>query len=177
METSTPDSGAAVPRLASRPKAAAHDGVMGRRQLLRAGVGSLIALGAHHAFAADPTPDEALVEAARKEGTLTIYTPSEIGMMVNWCASFTQSYGVQAKVVRGPGYPMFDRWLNEERVGRHFADVIQTSDPTLLDNASTHGFVATYKPAADPAIYPHMKRSGVWYALHVVLLQLLEVGR
>ena len=167
METLTPDSGAAASRLASRPQAVPHDGVIGRRQLLRAGIGSLITIGVPHAFAADPAPDEALVAAARKEGTLTIYTPSEIDMMVNWCASFTRSYGVQVKAVRGPGYPMFDRWLNEERVGRHFADVIQTSDSTLLDSAPTQGFIATYKPAADPAIYPHMKRSGVWYALHV----------
>ena len=152
METLTPDSGAAASRLASRPQAVPHDGVIGRRQLLRAGIGSLITIGVPHAFAADPAPDEALVAAARKEGTLTIYTPSEIDMMVNWCASFTRSYGVQVKAVRGPGYPMFDRWLNEERVGRHFADVIQTSDSALLDSAPTQGFIATYKPAADPAI-------------------------
>jgi ABC-type Fe3+ transport system substrate-binding protein len=74
---------------------------------------------------------------------------------------------VQVKAVRGPGYPMFDRWLNEERVGRHFADVIQTSDPTLFDSPAAKGFLATYKPSADPAIYPQMKRSGTWYGLHV----------
>ena len=167
MEHATPNSGAAVSRLASWLGSVPANAGIGRRQVLRAGIGSLVALGVSRAFAADPAPDAALVAAARKEGTLTVYTPSEIDMMVNWCASFTQTYGVQVKAVRGPGYPMFDRWLNEERVGRHFADVIQTSDPTLFDSPAAKGFLATYKPAADPAIYPQMKRSGTWYGLHV----------
>jgi ABC-type Fe3+ transport system substrate-binding protein len=153
MERSTPEVGTANTRS------------LGRRQLLRAGAGALAALGAARAFADEPAPDPALIAAARQEGTLTIYTPSEIGMMVNWCASFTQAYGVQVKAVRGPGYPMFDRWLNEERVGRHFADIMQSSDPTLLDSAFKLGFLANYKPAADAAVFPTMKRSGVWYAL------------
>ncbi len=153
MERSTHEVGPAKPRLP------------GRRQILRAGAGALVTLGAGHAFADEPAPDPALIAATRQEGTLTIYTPSEIGMMVNWCASFTQAYGVQVKAVRGPGYPMFDRWLNEERVGRHFADIMQSSDPTLLDSAFKQGYLANYTPGADAAVFPAMKRSGVWYAL------------
>jgi iron(III) transport system substrate-binding protein len=136
-----------------------------RRRLLQIGATSLLTLGAFHAKAADAPPSSALVSAARKEGTLTLYTSSEMAMTQKWCGQFTDTYGVSVKVVRGPGYPIFDRWLNEERVGRHFADVMQLSDPTLLDMAFKQGFIATYKPVADSAIYPEMQSSGVWYAL------------
>ena len=140
---------------------------LGRRRLLRAGLGSLVALGAWRAFAADAPPSDALIAAARAEGTLTFYTPAEIDMVANWSAVFTRLYGVQVKTMRGPSYPMFDRWLNEERVGRHFSDVVQISDPTLLNTAFEQGFIARYTPAADAMIYPDMKRSGVWYAARV----------
>jgi len=143
-----------------------------RRGLLRAGLGSLVTLATGRAFAAggqavDAPPSDALIAAARKEATLTLYTAAEIDLVATWTAAFTREYGVQVKAVRGPSYPMFDRWLNEERVGRHFADVVEISDPTLLDTAFEQGFVARYTPAADAAIYPAMKRSGAWYAARV----------
>jgi iron(III) transport system substrate-binding protein len=165
-----PDRGTAIsrpfPRL-SEESMPVRGGAVSRRRLVQAGLGSLVALGAPQVFAADVPPSDALVAAARKEGTLTYYTSSEIDMVASWSAEFTRSYGVQVKAVRGPSYPMFDRWLNEERVGRHFADVVQISDPTLLASASNQGFVAKYIPAADAAIYPAMKQSGIWYASRV----------
>jgi ABC-type Fe3+ transport system substrate-binding protein len=165
-----PDCGTAIscpsPRL-SEESMAVRGGAVSRRRLLQAGLGSLVALDAHRVFAADALPSDALIAAARKEGTLTYYTSSEIDMVASWSAEFTRSYGVQVKAVRGPSYPMFDRWLNEERVGRHFADVVQISDPTLLAGAFKQGFVVNYIPAADAAIYPGMKQSGVWYASRI----------
>ena len=69
--------------------------------------------------------------------------------------------------MRLPSYPLYDRWLNEERVGRHIADLIQITDPTLLSAAAKQGFVANYKPAGGAQIYPGLKEDGVWYALSV----------
>lgn len=165
MQSRSPlDYGAATSRAGNNlPEPATPD--LARRRLLQAGAASLLTLGASRALAADAQPGKALIAAARKEGTLTVYTSSEMAMTEKWCGLFTHTYGVPVKVVRGPGYPIFDRWLNEERVGRHIMDVMQLSDPTLLDSAFKQGFIATYKPAADTAIYPEMKHSGVWYAL------------
>jgi iron(III) transport system substrate-binding protein len=164
--------GAATPRPlpgSAETNTAAPRGV-GRRRLLQVGVGALVVPGVRGAIAADTPPSDALIAAARKEGTLTFYTAAEIGMVAKWSAEFTRSYGVQVKTVRGPSYPMFDRWLNEERVGRHFADVMQISDPTLLDQAFAQGFIGQYTPQADAAILAGMKRSGVWYAARVSYL-------
>ncbi len=141
--------------------------VLGRRHILGAGVAALAGGAFGSARAAEAAPDPALIAAARKEGILTVYTSMEMEMTVSWSAAFTEAYGVRVKVVRGPGYPLYDRWLNEERVGRHIADVFQLSDPTLLAAAAKQGFVATYTPSADPVIFQHMKQSGLWYAVHV----------
>ena len=56
--------------------------------------------------------------------------------------------------MRLPSYPLYDRWLNEERVGRHVADLIQITDPTLLSAAAKQGFIANYTPAGGAQIDP-----------------------
>ena len=56
------------------------------------------------------------------------------------------SMGCRSRPVRGPSYPLYDRWVNEERVGRHLADLIQITDPTLLSAGAKQGFVANYVP-------------------------------
>jgi iron(III) transport system substrate-binding protein len=166
MQSSRPNGcRSAASRIDERSSTPNAIATIGRRHLLRIGASSAVALGTGRALA-DVPPDATLLSAARQEGTLTVYTPAEMGMMARWCASFTHKFAVQVKIVRGPSYPMFDRWLNEERVGRRFADVVQISDSTLLSMAFKQGFVAHYRPAADEAMYPDMKQSGVWYALH-----------
>jgi len=67
--------------------------------------------------------------------------------------------------MRLPSYPLYDRWLNEERVGRHLADLIQITDPTLLSAAAKQGFIASYTPAGGAQIDPGLKEEGIWYAL------------
>ena len=56
------------------------------------------------------------------------------------------------KNMRLTSYPLFDRWLNESRVGRHLADLVQITDPTLLSHANKLGFVASYVPEGGAAI-------------------------
>jgi iron(III) transport system substrate-binding protein len=136
-----------------------------RRRLLRTAAASLLMLGTSRAIAVETRLSNDLIAAARKEGTLAVYTSSDMEMTIRWSGVFTRTYDISVKVVRGPGYPIFDRWQNEGRVGRHIMDVMQLSDPTLLDEAFKQGFITNYAPAAEAAIYPEKERSGVWYAL------------
>lgn len=143
--------------------------VIGRRALLGAGAGLGLVGGVRAAGKAvsdgGGITDE-LVKAAQREGTLTYYHVTSIDITGNWTAAFTKRFGVQTKNVRGPGYPTWDKWLNESRVGRNICDVIQVTDPSLIEPANKEGFIAHYTPAAGPAILPDLKKDGVWYALH-----------
>lgn len=136
-----------------------------RRSLLggAAGLGAGLLTGGAPAAAEGIT--DALVKAAKSEGSFTYYHTSDLGLTAKWVAGFTRKYGVSVKTIRGPSYPLYDRWLNEERVGRHIADVIQISDPTLFPIAVKAGFIAPYIPAGGADIPGELKQEGVWYAL------------
>jgi iron(III) transport system substrate-binding protein len=138
-------------------------GVLGGMATLGAG---LISPGSGRAEASAGITD-ALVKAAKAEGALTYYHTSDIGLTAKWTAAFTRKYGISVRNIRGPSYPLFDRWMNEERVGRHIADVIQISDPTVFAPAKKEGFIADFTPAAGAAIPDSLKVEGEWYALNV----------
>lgn len=144
---------------------------IGRRQLIVAGAG--VALGApavlrglRPALAQQaPGITDELIKAAQAEGSISYYHNSDIDTTSKWTETFSKKYGIEMKNMRLPSYPLFDRWLNEERVGRHLADLIQITDPTLLSYAARQGFVADYVPAGDAQIPDDVKEKGVWYGL------------
>jgi iron(III) transport system substrate-binding protein len=148
--------------------------VIGRRALL-AGAAASPLLGVAPAAAATHGVSEggitdALIAAAQKEGMLTYYHVTSIDETGRWTAQFTKRFGVQTKNVRGPGYPTWDKWLNESRVGRHICDAIQVTDPSIIEPANKEGFIAHYTPEAGSVIFPHMKTDGVWYAIHANIM-------
>ncbi|KLK94599.1 hypothetical protein AA309_02595 [Microvirga vignae] len=112
-----------------------------------------------------PSPE--LIAAAKAEGTLTYYHTTAIDPTAVWTAEFTKKYGIKTQNVRGPSYPLFERWLTEERVGQHMADVVQITDTVLIESAHKEGLVADYIPPSGSGIRPDMKKEGVWYTLFV----------
>jgi len=139
-------------------------GTIYRRRLLQGAAGLVVAGASRPAHAAPGITDD-LVKAAQKEGALSYYHNSDIDTTDPWSAVFAKKYRIDVRSMRLPSYPLFDRWINEERVGRHLADLIQITDPTLLDLANKQGFIASYIPEGDAAIDPALKRSGIWYTL------------
>lgn len=108
---------------------------------------------------------DSLIKAAQAEGVISYYHNSDIDPTALWTETFAKKFGIQMKNMRLPSYPLFDRWLNEERVGRHLADLIQITDPTLLAYANRLGFVANYAPAGAKAIPADLQDEGIWVGL------------
>ncbi len=106
-----------------------------------------------------------LVKAAQAEGVISYYHNSDIDPTARWTETFSKKFGIQMKNMRLPSYPLFDRWLNEERVGRHLADLIQITDPTLLAYANKLGFIASYATSGGKAIPADLQEEGIWYGL------------
>jgi ABC-type Fe3+ transport system substrate-binding protein len=139
--------------------------ISGRTHPSRRHILQLAAILATRTARADTAITDTLVKAAQSEGTLSYYHNSDIEPTARWTEAFTKKYGVSTKNMRLPSYPLFDRWLNEERVGRHLADLVQITDPTLLSLANKQGFVANYVPAGGAVIPADLKEEGIWYGL------------
>jgi iron(III) transport system substrate-binding protein len=144
-----------------------------RRRLLGAAAASAIAacalpgLGSPAFAQASAGPSEKLIADAKAEGSLTYYHTTAIDPTGIWTAEFTKKYGITTQNVRGPSYPLFDRWLTEERVGQHIADVVQITDTVLIESAHEEGLIADFTSASGAGIRPEMKKEGVWYTLFV----------
>jgi len=74
---------------------------------------------------------ERLVEGARKEGTLVVYTSLATSESVPLTQAFEKKYGVRVELWRSLSDQIVRRALNEARARRHSVDVIETNAPEL----------------------------------------------
>jgi iron(III) transport system substrate-binding protein len=84
-------------------------------------------------IAADQAPDRLarLVEGAKKEGTLNIYTSRVAEDTMPVTNAFTKKYGVGVQVWRASNHEIIQRAVAETRAGRCPADVISSGTPSL----------------------------------------------
>jgi len=79
------------------------------------------------------TPAPALLEAARKEGKLVIYTANFAEVMQDIVKAFNKRFSfVRADVVRAPGGQILTRVKSEAAAGKLIADVVDHSDRGLM---------------------------------------------
>jgi len=72
-----------------------------------------------------------LVEGAKKEGTLTIYTSATTGDMGAVTAAFEKKYGIKASVWRAGSEAILQRAVTEARGRRYEVDIFETNGPEL----------------------------------------------
>jgi iron(III) transport system substrate-binding protein len=72
-----------------------------------------------------------LVEGAKKEGTLTIYTSATTDDMGAVTAAFEKKYGVKANVWRAGSEAILQRAVTEARGRRYEVDIFETNGPEL----------------------------------------------
>lgn len=98
---------------------------------------SLPSLGQAGATAAEiaayDKPDrlQKLVEGAKKEGQLNIYTSAQTDDMGALAKAFEQKYGVKVSVWRSSSEKVLQRAIQEARANRHSMDVAETNGPQL----------------------------------------------
>jgi iron(III) transport system substrate-binding protein len=118
-------------------------------------------------------PDRAarLLEGARKEGSLTVYTSETIDDEAALGAAFQSKYGVKLNVWRGSANDILQRAVVEARGGRFGVDAIETGALTmeslqrelLLQQVASPAF-ADLNPAA---LRPHHQWIGTRYNIFV----------
>lgn len=133
---------------------------------------SLLGAAPSHAQPADPhrtlynykgaDRDARLVERAKQEGTVSVYTslaPTEAAPLVE---AFEKKYGVKVQMWRGLSDAVVQRAVSEARGKRHAVDVIETNGPEMEALAREHLLSEFHSPhLADlpPAVIP---KHGLW---------------
>jgi len=108
-----------------------------RRPLLalHAALTVLVALAAALAFdAAAQTSSEAtprLIEAARKEGQLLLYTTTPTEYLKDLVEPFEKQYGIKVNVWRARSEAILQRVINESRGNKPLVDVVQSISPPM----------------------------------------------
>jgi iron(III) transport system substrate-binding protein len=70
-----------------------------------------------------------LVEAARKEGEISLYHSLPIEDMAVITAAFTKQYGIKVKGWRAGSETLLQRIVSEARAGRHEVDIVENNSP------------------------------------------------
>ncbi len=73
-----------------------------------------------------------LLDGAKKEGGLTLYTSMQLDMLKPLAESFEAKYGIKVKVWRGSGEAVLQRMATETKAGRFDVDATET-DSTILE--------------------------------------------
>ena len=94
--------------------------------------------------------DQALFEAARTEGTMTIYTTTTQEPANAIADAFTEDTGIEVEVFRAPGSELLQRALAEADGGVHAFDVFANTAPDNMDVLVNEGLLTPHEVEADP---------------------------
>jgi iron(III) transport system substrate-binding protein len=128
-----------------------RDSKLSRRDMLRAST----ALAASAVFAEplaaaapEPTPlSPAMIQAARKEGTLAFYTAMEIPLAEGLSKSFEAKYsGIKVRLKRSGAERVFQRIGKEEEIRIHEVDVVCSTDAGHFVRWQREGLLAPFLP-------------------------------
>nr|TFG54990.1 MAG: extracellular solute-binding protein [Hyphomicrobiales bacterium] len=72
-----------------------------------------------------------LLESARAEGSVTIYSSLPVPIMTPLAAAFREKYGIETNIWRGGSEEILQRSVAEMRAGRHMVDVVETASPEV----------------------------------------------
>lgn len=94
-----------------------------------------------------------LVAKAKSEGSLLMYGAPSEDKISEWVNSFTDKYGISVQYYRAPTNPLYQRFSQEQEVGKTQADLIAISDYNVLLDAIKKNWLADYTPA-DSDLFP-----------------------
>jgi ABC-type Fe3+ transport system substrate-binding protein len=89
---------------------------------------------------------EALVATAKKEGRVLVYGAPSQDKFALWVKGFEDKYGIPVQHYRAPSNQVYQRFAQEQNVGRNQADAIAISELNLLRDAIKLNYLAEYFP-------------------------------
>jgi iron(III) transport system substrate-binding protein len=109
-----------------------------------------------------PDREKRLIEQARKEGTVSLYTslaPTESKPMAE---AFEKKYGIKVDLWRSQSERVVQRVLSEAKAGRHTMDVVATNGPEMESLAREKVLTPYHTPHAADLPPPSIPRHRMW---------------
>jgi iron(III) transport system substrate-binding protein len=103
-----------------------------------------------------------LIEGAKKEGELNLYTSAQADDMGPLIAAFEKKYGVKVTVWRASSEKVLQRAVQEARANKHTMDVAETNGPELEALSREKIFTAVKSPHLADLIAPAIRPHGEW---------------
>ena len=103
-----------------------------------------------------------LIEGARKEGNLNIYTSAQSDDMGALVAGYEKKYGVKVSVWRAGSEKVLQRAVTEARGNRFTVDVVETNGPELESMSREKLFQAIKSPVLADLIPAAIRPHGEW---------------
>jgi iron(III) transport system substrate-binding protein len=103
-----------------------------------------------------------LIEGAKREGSLTIYTSAQSTDFGPVVEAFEKKYGVRVTLWRAGSEAVLNRALQESRAGRHTVDVIETNGPELESLHREQILQLVKSPHHAELIPPAIRPHGEW---------------
>ena len=105
---------------------------------------------------------ERLIEGAKREGELTIYTSAQSTDLGPVVEAFEKKYGVKATLWRAGSEAVLNRAIQEARAGRDTVDVVETNGPELESMSREQILQAVKSPHHADLIKPAIRPHGEW---------------
>ena len=119
-----------------------------------------------------------LVERARREGVLGLYTSITPDDLAPLTTAFERKHGVKTRVWRASSETIAQRVLTEARAGRFEVDVIETNGSILESLGREKLLVAVKAPGHAALVDGAVRRSGEWVGTRVnVFAQAYHTGQ
>jgi iron(III) transport system substrate-binding protein len=144
-------------------------------QLLAGAVASVASVGLPRSVWAQARPSAAelaaytgadrqqrLLEGARKEGALSIYTSAQSDDMGALVGGFEKKYGLKTTTWRAGSEKVLQRAVTEARGNRHTVDIIETNGPEMESMSREKILVAVKSPHLTQLIPQALRPHGEW---------------
>jgi iron(III) transport system substrate-binding protein len=111
---------------------------------------------------AGPDRMQKIIEGAKKEGELNIYTSAQTDDMGALVAAFEKKYGIKVNVWRSSSEKVLQRAIQEARGNKHTMDVAETNGPELESMHREKLLCAVKSPHHADLIPPAIRPHGDW---------------
>ena len=114
-----------------------------------------------------PDREKVLVQGAKKEGEVMLYTslvPEDLSAI---SAAFEKKYGVKLKVWRANSEKVLQRAVTEARAGRNDADVVETNGPQLESLYREKGLQPLRSPHIKDLMPQALQKHGHWVGTRI----------